>query len=289
LARGWKALIIGVALLALSGCSSIRLAYNNAPTLSWWWLDGYADFDRSQSPVVRAGINRFFDWHRNTQLIDYAVVLADAQRIVGGEITAATACTWQTRVREMVDPALDRALTEAAELLPLLTEVQFRHIEQRQAKRNDEMRSDFLQPDPAQRLRASTRRVQDRAERLYGRLNAEQRALVTEQVRASPFDPELWMAERERRQQATLATLRRLASAELPVSERTEGLRRLAQDFETSGSAEYREYQRRLSAYNCAFAALVHNATTPAQRQRARDQLRRWEDDLRTLAPDING
>jgi hypothetical protein len=34
--------------LALGGCSALRLSYNNAPTLLYWWLDGYADFDKSQ-------------------------------------------------------------------------------------------------------------------------------------------------------------------------------------------------------------------------------------------------
>jgi hypothetical protein len=289
LASWCKALIIGAALLGLAGCSSIRLAYSNAPTLSWWWLDGYADFDRSQAGEVRAGIDRLFDWHRSTQLPEYALLLADAQRIVGEDITAATACSWQDRVRALFDPTVERAITEAAELLPLLTEAQFQHIEQRNAKRGDEMRSDFLQPDPAERLRVSTRRVVDRAERLYGRLNAEQRALVAEQVQASPFDPALWIAERERRQQATLAALRQLSTTELPAAERAAGLRQLVQRMERSSDADHRDYQRRLAAYNCAFAARVHNATTPAQRERALGQLLRWQEDLRALSPADNG
>ena len=33
------------ACLLLAGCSAVRLAYNQAPDLMYWWLNGYVDFD----------------------------------------------------------------------------------------------------------------------------------------------------------------------------------------------------------------------------------------------------
>ena len=41
LAKAVKPLIIGAAVLALSGCSALRLGYNNGPQLTWWYLDAY--------------------------------------------------------------------------------------------------------------------------------------------------------------------------------------------------------------------------------------------------------
>ena len=91
-----KTLIIGVLwawlALGLGGCSSIRLAYNSAPSLVWWWLDGYVDFSREQTPQVKAGIDRLFDWHRATQLPDYVPLLVAAQAQVQEPTTAAMAC-----------------------------------------------------------------------------------------------------------------------------------------------------------------------------------------------------
>ena len=51
----WLARIIGVLLAAavLAACSAVKLAYNNLPELSYWWLDGYLDFDGAQTPRVR--------------------------------------------------------------------------------------------------------------------------------------------------------------------------------------------------------------------------------------------
>jgi hypothetical protein len=69
--------------------------------------------------------------------------------------TPALACAWQDRLRSRLDPAIDRAVTEFADLLPGLGEAQFKHLEQRYAKGNAEMRDDFVQPDPATRLKES--------------------------------------------------------------------------------------------------------------------------------------
>jgi hypothetical protein len=60
-------------------------------------------------------------------------------------------------------------------------------------------------------------------------------------------------------------------------------LRALAARTERSPQAEYRAYQVKLAEYNCGLAAQIHNATTAAQRQKARDTLKGWEEDLRSL------
>lgn len=270
-------------LTALAGCSSIRLAYGNAPQLLWWWIDGYVDFSSEQSPAVRQGLDRLHEWHRSTQLPELLALLGSAQAQVGEPATAAQACRWQTQVREALEPTLQRALQLAAEQLPGLSEAQFRHIEQRFAKGNAEMKRDFLQPDAQERQDVAVKRTLERVERIYGRVGDAQERVVREGVAASPFDPELWLAERQRRQRDVLHTLRKLAVDRAGPDERLAALRTLVQRVERSPDAEYRAYQQTLTDYNCAFAARIHNATTPAQRQKARATLKGWEDDLRSF------
>ncbi len=279
-----RALVLLLA-CSLAACSSVRLAYNNAPQLAWWWIDGYADFSSEHAPAVRQGLDRFFAWHRATQLPELAALLASAQGQVLESTTPAAACRWQDQVRDKLEPTLQRSLQLAAEQSTGLGEAQFKHIEQRYAKGIDEMRRDFLQPDAAERLAESVKRAQERAERLYGRLGDEQKKVIDQGVAASPFNPELWLAERQRRQRDVLQTLRRLAAEKADAEQRLAALRVLAQRVEKSANPEYRSYQLKLTDYNCNLAAQIHNATTPAQRQRARETLRGWEEDLRALAP----
>jgi hypothetical protein len=266
-----------------SGCSSVSLAYNNGPQLVWWWLDGYLDFNREQTPAVKQAIDQLFDWHRSTQIPLYLPLLTAAQAQVGEPTTAALACRWQDQVRDGLEPTLERLLGSAADLLPELGEAQFKHLEKRYIKVLAELRDDFLQPDLAERQQQSVKRALERAERLYGRLGEPQRRVINAGVAASPFNPELWWQERQRRQRDTVQTLRRLAFEKADRDQRLAALRTLVARVERSPDAAYRAYQLKLADYNCAFAAQIHNATTPAQRKQARETLAGWEGDLRLL------
>ncbi len=278
-----RVLVLALAVTLSAGCSSVRLAYDNAPQLAWWWIDGYFDFSREQTPQVKQALDGLLDWHRGTQLPAYAALLARTQPAILEPTTPAQACRWQTEVREQLEPLLQRALQLAADQVPGLGEAQLRHLEQRYAKGNEEMHSDFLQEDPGERLTASVKRAVDRAERLYGRLDDAQRRLVRAGVLESPFDPALWLKERQRRQREVLATLRRLVAERADAGQRLAAMQLLAANTERSPDPVYRAYQLRLGEYNCDFAARIHNATTTAQRQRARETLKGWEDDLRAL------
>jgi hypothetical protein len=275
--------LICLAALGLSGCGAVRLAYNNAPALTWWQLDSYFDFDREQAPAVKASLDSFFDWHRSTQLPDYVALLSSAQAPLLGPTTAAAACGWQSRVTEALEPGIDKLLMQSADLVPGLGEAQFKHLEGRYAKTIDEMRKEFLQADPARRLAKSVKRAQERAEMLYGSLDAAQLLVIKDGVVASPFNPEAWLVERQRRQRDVVQTLRQLVAEKADGDKRLAALRALVARQQRSPDATYRAYQIKLADYNCALAAQIHNATTPAQRKKAQQTLRGWEEDLRAV------
>jgi hypothetical protein len=285
-----KARIIGVLLvaaLALGGCSAVRLGYNQAPTLVWWWLDGYLDFPADQAPRVKAAIDEWFAWHRKTQLTDYADLLAVAQVQVLQPATPAQVCRWTDDLRARIDGALMHAVPLAAGLLDAVGPEQVEHLRKRYRKSNDDFEDDFLQPQADERLKASVKRAVDRAEMLYGKLDERQRRIVAEGVAASPFDPAAWYAERQAVQAEVLRTLERLGAAGRERADReadTAALAALAQRVLRAPPGPYRLYQQRLTEYNCRFAAELHNSTTPAQRRAAQGRLKGWEADLRALA-----
>jgi hypothetical protein len=288
--RPVKARIIGWALCAaalLSGCSAVRLGYDQAPTLAWWWLDGYLDFDATQAPPVKQALAQWFAWHRASQLPDYAELLAAAQVQVMQPATPAQVCRWSDELRARAETALMQAVPLAAELLPGVGPAQLEHLQQRYRKSNREFEQDFLQEDPDARRTAAIDRTIDRAEMLYGRLDKRQRELIAAGVEGSPFDPAAWLAERRDVQAQVLQTLARLTAGGPARADRESnvaGLKALAQRLLHTPPGPYRDYQRRLADYNCAFIARLHNSTTPAQRQHARGKLKGWEEDLRILA-----
>jgi Family of unknown function (DUF6279) len=279
-------IIVVMGLLAglLAGCSAIRFGYNQAPDLLFWWLDGYADFDDAQSLRVRDGLAQWFAWHRRTQLPDYAGLLVRAQAELPADTTPQRVCRWWDDLRQRGERAAEQALPFAAEVMPTLKPAQIQHIERRYARINGEFRDDFLDKDPVRRQERSVQRAVERAEFLYGSLDAEQRALVARLVTASPFDADAWYAERLQRQQEALQMLRRLSTENAPRDTALATLRAYGERMARSPREPYRRYQEKLETYNCAFAASLHNATTPAQRQAAVAKLKGWEADFRALS-----
>jgi hypothetical protein len=280
-----RAAIIGLCLCLLGGCSALRIGYNQGETLAWWWLDGYVDFNAEQAPAVKQAVQQWFVWHRRSQLPDYAALLAKAQAEVLQPITAAQACRWADEIRLRVDSALGQAVLLAAPIVPGLGSDELAHIERHFRKVNQEFRDEYLQASAEQRLKDTVQRAVERGEMLYGTLSDEQQRVLAAAMAASPFEAQFWLVERQRRQRDILQTLRRLsAKGEARAARETvlAELQAMAARAQQP-SAAYAPYLQRLTDYNCQLAAQLHNTSTPAQRRAARDKLKGYEDDVRSL------
>ena len=274
-----------VSLSALvGGCSALRIGYGTAPDLVYWWLDRYIDFNSTQTPRAREAIQQWFAWHRRFQVPDYAAQLARAQTEVLADTNAARVCEWQAEVVRRGHTAFDRIAPAVADLALSVTPEQIKYLDQRYAKYNAEFRDDYLQPDSRKRAEETVKRTVDRAETLYGRLDDAQRARIAEGLARSPFDAEMWFAERRLRQAEVLQILRKLGAEKAGREQALAELRVYVERLERSPREAYRRYSARLAEFNCGFAASLHNATTASQRRTAADKLAGWESDLRAIA-----
>lgn len=291
-----RRVIIGAlagASLMLSGCSALRLAYGQADTVAYWWLDAYVDFNDAQSVRMRQDVAHWFEWHRRSQLPDYVQLLARARAEVLEPVTPAQLCLWSEEGVRRLDAALEQAVPALGQLALSLTPAQLDHIERHYAKGNAEAVKDHLPPQPGDRLKAAVKRAEDRAKMLYGRLGDAQRERLARGVASTPIDAAAWIDERKARQQDILRLLRRLqplaAAAKTTAlkaraqDEAQAGMRALIANWHRSPREAYRALQPRALEYNCALAADVHNLSTPAQRHVAAERLKGWEDDLRAL------
>jgi Family of unknown function (DUF6279) len=285
--------IIGAALAALlllSGCASLlRVTYGQGPSLAYWWVDGYLDLNAEQTPRLRDALDRWFDWHRRVELPQYVALLARAQREVVEPTTPQGMCAWRAEAERRLDAAVEQALPAAGALVVSLAPEQLRHMQAKLAKNGAELQREFAQADRAERQQRSFKRALERFENLYGRLDDAQRASLTRELAASPFDADRWLVERERRV-ADLVRSLAAASTSGDAAQAQAAVRVLVERSLRSPRSDYRAYQDKLALDNCALAATMHNQMTPAQRRFARDKLKGWEDDLRALmGPNGNG
>ena len=284
--------IIGLALGALalsllSSCSAVRLAYNNAPELGYWWLDGYADFNESQAPQVRDGLNRLQQWHRRTELPRIAELLQRVQRMAVVEIDGAQACAVFGEARGRFLAVTEQAEPAVLALAQSLGPEQLLHIERKFAKTNAEWRAEMMEGSPAERAEKRLQANLERSEQFYGKLLEPQLAVLRSALESSSFDPQTSYAERLRRQQDLLQTLRslnRAGTGKADIATARVALRGYLDRTLESPNAQYRAYNEKLIASSCSALALLHNSTSAEQRDRAVRRLAAYERDARELS-----
>lgn len=267
--------------LALTACTTARLAYTQAPTLSYWWLDSHFDFDGEQASQVRGDIDGFFAWHRREELPVYADQLRRWQAMAPHDISADEACQQFETARRRLVGASERLIEPFARLAPQLTPAQLEHLNRRQARSNDEFARDFLRGTPEQRLQRRLDATVERYERFYGRLSDAQREGLRQSLAASPWDAQRTQAERERRQADLLHALR---EAQAQPARARALLRGYAERLVVSPTPGYAAQSEAAIRHGCAQFAALHNSATPGQRERLARQLQGYEKDLQILS-----
>lgn len=277
--------IIGLLLVLglLQACSAVKIFYNQAPDFAYWTLDGYVDFTEAQSTQVRSELNRLQAWHRQTQLPGYIETLQKLQQQLPSDISAGAVCAVFEDVRRKLITVSDRAEPAVLALVGTLNASQLAQLQRQFDKSNANYRSDFLEGTPEERRNKRYQQAISRAETLYGALDDQQLAVIALQIDQSRFDAALAYAEKLRRQQDALQTLRPLIAGQASVEKIRAAMRGLFARNLDSPDPAYRDYLDRLTRQACQSVAAVHNSTTAAQRSQAVETLKSYEQDLSAL------
>lgn len=285
-----RALLLLVVLGLLSACSAVRLTYNQAPTIVWWWMDGYLDFTEFQAVAARQGLQEWFAWHRRHELPAYAGLLAEIREGLKGEVGGTQVCAWRSALTAHLVTAFEAGVPPLSRLAAALEPAQITRLEERFRKSNEELQKEYGGGSLQARTARSRKRTERFLKRLYGRLDAAQREYILAHTRETSFDPVRWLDERAHRQAFVLSELRAVVAMKPQGLEAArearaeEMLRAYAALYAESPRADYQIYREQLIERNCALFAEVHAMASSKQRQRAEKTLRGWEKDLRLLA-----
>jgi hypothetical protein len=274
--------IIGVLALALllQACSMVTLGYNRASGLAYWWLDGLVDLQDAQSAQVRADLDQIHQWHRRQALPRYAELLRQWEAMAPRDITPEQACEQFDQARSLLLDAMPRSVAPLAALAQTLQPEQLAHLKRQYAKDNQKFKDEYISAS-RQGLDLRVKRMTERMEMFYGKLDNEQRRLLREQMARSSFDAQRVLAERERRQADILATVASVRAAPAQAQALVQAV--MARSVE-SPQADYRTQSRQWIREGCAQFAALHNSTTPAQRDAAALALRGYRDDMLLLS-----
>ncbi len=268
---------------ALQACSAVKLAYNQAPELGYWYLDAYFDFTGAQSLQVKAELARLQAWHRQTQLPAYVESLQNLQQQMAADMSPGAACALYADVRQKVVAISDHAEPAIAAFVGTLNASQLTHIQRKFDKNNDSFRDDYIDGTPRELQKTRQKKIVKRLEMLYGDLHKDQISLIAQHVAQSQFDARLSHAEMLRRQSDVLQTLRPLLGGQTAAPTSRVAMRGLIERTLQSPNPAYRSYQEKLVLEGCTLFANLHNSMTLAQRGKAMQHLNKYIRDFETL------
>ena len=281
-----SASIIGALLIAtlLVGCSAVRLGYNSAPTLAYWWLDSYFDFDGEQSLRIRADLQAVQDWHRKEELPLLIQTLKELQAMAPKPVTPAQVCNTVTSLQTRVQVTLERVAPSIGAIAPGLQASQIEQVSREFDKRNKKWREDWLEGTNTERAERRVKQIVDRAESLYGSLEPAQMAIIKNHVQTSSFDGPRNYREMLRRHEDALQVLTTLRTSKPTTAQATAAIRGLLERTLKAPDPAYRQYIDRLTLESCTATAALHNIITSSQRTHLVQALQDYEADARALA-----
>ena len=280
-------IVLAFAIL-LAACSSLRLAYNNADTLLYWWLDNYVDFEGEQKAEVKRDIDDFFRWHRKTQLQDYVQLLQKAQRQLRGHPTQADLMADYVDIRDRTEALLLRSAPNIADMALSLKPEQLATMEKKFAKNNADFRKKNMKGDAEDQNKFRYKKSMEQFELWFGDFSREQEAIIRKASDARPLDNGLWLDERMKRQGRILALARKIMTEQPSRQVATQWIEELVRaSFDRLAASERKAF---FDAYTQSTLELVHTVvriTTPEQKAHAQKRMDGWIKDLNTLAAQV--
>ncbi len=276
-------LVVLPMMLNLSGCSATRLAYNNAPSLAFWWLDAYFDFDSSQALRMRNDLQALQTWHRQEELPLVAAELAALKARARQDTTPEQTCKLAADAQARATAPLQRLVPTLAALAPSLSDAQMLHIERELAKRAIKWREKYLDGTVEDRLDARLKSTRERTEDFYGRLSPAQIGRLRTQIQASSYDAALQYRETLRRHQDALQVLQTIRKTPLAPAAAQAALTGLFERSISSPDPAYRQYQARILQQSCATMTELHNSMNTEQRNKLHESLQGYENDILAL------
>jgi len=280
----FRPLLLLVLCTLLTACGAVKLTYNNADSLLYWWLDGYTDFTVEQKVRVKNEMQALHTWHRQTQLPAWADMARSLHVQAASDVTGAQLCAqWDQAQERLLPPMAAYLEPQVLWLVTHLTPAQLKSIEEKYAKTNEKWLDEWQPKTKTELIKNTEKSIRERTDSLYGNLDDEQRKWLREVIRTSPFDAKTAYAERLRRQQDVLATLKDIQERKLSSDMAREPMRALMQRILVSPDSNYVAYASRLKLHNCELYAKLHNHMNGEQRKHVLAKLKDYERDFNTL------
>lgn len=188
--------LLCLVLLAVTGCSS-QIAYRFADTYIAWKIRDYVDLNSAQREQADEVVEGFLQWHAETEMPRYLVLLDDIDSDVGSaEFSRSRIEYYQQAIAERWAAIRLRATEPALALLPELNDDQVAELIASIADNIQQRADEFESKSTDERREESIESVAELVERFMGSVNEEQHDAISVWSKAMPDMTDEWIEYR---------------------------------------------------------------------------------------------
>ena len=221
-----KAVFIVVLVVMTTSCS-FKTMYKQLDFLIPSYVEGMVSLDSMLEEKVEQRTLVLINWHRNTQLHQYAEWLRALQRDVNNQLTEEQMLQYIATLDSFWQSLSLKVNEEMVRLLPLLNAEQREELFSNITDKNDGFREEYVDVDKNERIAQYTDRIMDSYETWLGNLTDKQESTVTQAAAKIQATAGLRLARRQQWQQS----IKRILETKDSTTQKAESLGQYFKDF----------------------------------------------------------
>lgn len=233
LIRQAKFFLIAALFLLTSACS-FKTLYNQLDNIIPAYIEEMVSLDDVLEQNIQQRTQFLINWHRTTQLKEYADWLRILQQDINPQLTDKKLFQHLLRVESFWKSLLQKVYKELADLLPSLNREQRKELFASMVAKNKDFSDDYIDIDEKKRIDSNTERMLENYENWLGDLTAEQKKAIAQTAKEMRSVARLRLKQRLLWQQG----IQKILEGEESNSFKSEHLQVLFAGFEKNKSAE---------------------------------------------------
>lgn len=196
--------LAGLLLLALvlGGCISTRFVFNQLDWVITWRLSSYFSLEEEQEQALRQTVGTSLEWLRTEQLPEYARLLRSiASDAESRQLSAERLGTVFEQFIKLFDTFLRQIMPDVVSFLSSLSDEQVEYLIDKLAEENEELAEEYSGTSAEKRLARREKASIKNFQRFTGRLNDDQRMIITNAVAGMYDNSQEWLVGRRTWQQ----------------------------------------------------------------------------------------
>jgi hypothetical protein len=275
--KSWLVIILCT---LLTGCSATRLLYNQ---LDWgivWYLNGFFSLDGEQKDALRESVERNLQWHRDTQLPQYAELARALEQDITGPLTVDLLEARNDEIIAFWDAFVLHTVPDVAAFFLLLNQEQLDEFLANLEEENSELWDEYAGETSEERIERRDRSAIKGIRRIVGPLDEEQEVLIRSHLSKMNDVADEWMVGRRLWQEAFVKLIK-TRPVEPEFSERLVDLMLDPNQFDSS---EYRAKVEENFQITLQMLAELINDMNDQQRARLSGRLSQFAADFDWLS-----